>query len=337
MWKAGHSSKARRVNTVRHASLVWTTVAHIGKVVSMVAAVLGVYSFAKQYVAPSPYSLSLQVLPSKASACQHALSASSSPTSHRKQKPLPCYETLLVLSNNGSFGIIESDIVSKLRISVERDNKIYGITSASNVTRCFNNSVCVSWDLLNPNQFIDIKISSSKKLSDVKVSSRIKNVQSVGVIYVKSRTSTSFNAYHRVSIWWYVVALLSIVFMLDALNLAIADIVLTRLINYPIKVLRHEGVARTRFINNLCRLYAFYRSKVWITLADVGVFREIVDKDLVAGRTLGIADADGASRIVANIAMHSNMYSMRTSAIFWVPVILIVFIARVLINIVWSI
>lgn len=238
---------------------------------------------------------------------------------YNNQKVSSIYRSKFILENTGKKALTKEFIFTPISLTPKSGTTIIQISAQQPVISFASQNIKITWELLNPGEKISFEIISDKPFSPT-VSGRIKEIPKIK--YRDELTDPpSKNRIENLSILWLIIAIISILLMIDAIRLIKHDAKLQELLSLSKNTLANS-IGRNEFAAKAIELYTEYFMVAPVLVTNPDEFARQINA-VLEGKGKMTNDALRIARqTIANYALHSNLYTLRAYAIIYAPLIL---------------
>lgn len=284
-------------------------VRYIYSFLGLIAIVGGVWAFYDQLVAVDDYSLTL-TLKSQEKLIENNHQAPGLTMSYYGVDINSLYITKIQLKNTGKRALTKDYIYQPVQVSVGKSNKILQINTNNSFLTHTANSIIFKWDLFNPNETMEVLIFSTQP-AKFNINQKIKEITTINYIneVVNPPTKQRLKA---ISIFWFLLIIISILMIIDGLSLIKNDIKLATISGFLKSLPTLDDIKKEDFLSKLLDLYEDYYRSVPLLFVKPHELIELVSKNIthlenISGYELEIAKKEGLTYV-----KNANLYNIRT-------------------------
>lgn len=238
---------------------------------------------------------------------------------YNNQKVSSIYRSKFTLENMGKKALTKEFIFTPISLTPKSGTTIIQISPQQPEISFASQNIKITWELLNPGEKISFEIISDKPFSPT-VSGRIKEIPKVKYRDELS-DPPSKSRIENLSILWLIIAIISILLMVDAIRLIKHDAKLQELLSLS-KNTPANSTGRNEFAAKAIALYTEYFMVAPVLLINPDEFASEI-KAAVRGDGKMTNDALKIARQAISVyAIHANLYTIRAYSIIYAPLIL---------------
>lgn len=289
----------------------------------------GVWSFYTGLVSPDDYSLTLY-LKNKEKLIENNHSTTGLTMAYNGRQINSLYLTRLELKNTGKRALTKDFIYEPIQISIGDKNTILKIDPSNKFLSQTNNIITIKWDLLNPDQNINILIFSTQPIK-LNIHQKIKEITEINFIDEIKNPPFS-NRFKSINILWFLLMVFALIITIDGLFLMKNDPKLGKVLAFLKSLPTLKSIQKEDYFAELTTLYEDYYNSAPLLFVKPNELKKLISANITPLESIADFELVRAKQEGINYVSHANLYNIRILSIFLGPIIFIICFLAILLS-----
>jgi len=286
-----------------------------------IGVISGVWSFYSLLATPDDYDLTLY-LKSKEKLIENNHSTTGLTMAYNGRQINSLYLTKFQLKNTGKRALTKDFIYEPIQISIGDKNTILKIDPSNKFLSQANNIITIKWDLLNPDQNIDVLIFSTQPIK-LNIHQKIKEITRINFIdEIKNPPLT--NRFKSINIIWFLLMIFALIITIDGLFLMKNDPKLGKVFAFLRSLPTLKSIQKEDYFEELTILYEDYYDSTPLLFVKPNELKKLISTKITSSETISDFELVRAKQEGINYVRHANLYNIRTLNVFFGLIIFII-------------
>jgi len=285
----------------------------------VLATIGGAFAFVQQLLASSDYRLTIFVK-SQEKIIENKTGISALAVSFEGRRVEQLFATKISVTNTGKRALTKDFVYQPITIETVPPANILQVSPQHPDMRHTKNTITTGFDLLNPNESIDVLIYSDQPIK-IQVSGKIREIPKIELADEVANPPAGVRL-STDGVGWLAGALVFLLLTIDAFFVVRSDPELGAVFSLLKSLPESGSIDKAQFLGELKRLYEiYYRSGPILFVTPDQLIESVSAKLSASSSIIEGRDIERVRVEAINHARFANLYSLRSGAIFFGPVV----------------